>query len=267
MRVIIFFCISFFVSNFMMSQIKNSMAKIDFVKIKNNNQNEAIYFYENNWKKFREAAISKSYIKSYELLTDESFSNSNFDIILITEYVDENQFSRYEENFESITTSLHPNGPQFLNRKKPSEFRENVYSIKTEIGATNDLSISIKEIQNILNNIASFSKYYMKADFESLANAYCEDGIILPPGADIIKGREAIKKRWILPEGVAVPYHKITPTEINIMGDYAYDIGYYEGKSIRKDKSEVSWKGKYLIVWKKEDGDWKIYADAWNRIN
>lgn len=124
-----------------------------------------------------------------------------------------------------------------------------------------------KEVQNILENIEAFSEYYTSGNYEALADAYCKDGIILPPGADIIKGREAIKQRWILPEGLSVPYHKIIPKEIKIIGDYAYDIGYYEGRTVRKDKSEVSWKGKYLIVWKKEDNDWKIYADAWNKID
>ncbi len=60
---------------------------------------------------------------------------------------------------------------------------------------------------------------------------------------------------------------QIKPVEIKIIDDYAYDIGYYEGKTIRKDKREVQCKDKYLIVWKKEYGDWKIYSEAWNRIN
>lgn len=124
-----------------------------------------------------------------------------------------------------------------------------------------------EEIQAIQKNIKSFSEYYTSADYDALANAYCKEGVILPPGADIIKGREAIKKRWILPAGVTVSHHKSTPTEIKIINNYAYDVGYYEGITVRKDKSEVSFRGKYLIVWKKEDGDWKIYADAWNKIN
>lgn len=124
----------------------------------------------------------------------------------------------------------------------------------------------LKEIKSINENIKSFSEYYTSGNYNALANAYCKEGMILPPGAEIIKGRDAIKKRWILPEGIKVPYHKITPIEIKIIEDFAYDIGYYEGTTIRKDKTEVPFKGKYLIVWKKEGGDWKIYADAWNAI-
>jgi ketosteroid isomerase-like protein len=123
------------------------------------------------------------------------------------------------------------------------------------------------DIDQILANIKAFSNAYMNLDYEAIANSYTEDGIILPPGGDIITGRAAIKKRWTLPEGVKIPLHKITPTEITIIGDIAHDIGYYEGRTLKKDGTEVSWKGKYLIIWKKINGDWKIYADAWNRID
>ncbi|MEQ8473545.1 MAG: nuclear transport factor 2 family protein [Marinoscillum sp.] len=119
----------------------------------------------------------------------------------------------------------------------------------------------------IRKNIESFSRYYMNKQYDSLAMTYTEDAKIMPPGADIISGREAIKLRWILPDGVDVLMHKVTPTEIKILGDHAYDLGYYEGNTRRRDGSEVSWKGKYIIVWKKVQSDWQIYADAWNRID
>ena len=123
-----------------------------------------------------------------------------------------------------------------------------------------------RHIDKILKNAASFSQYYMNADHEALANAYCKDAKILPPGKDIIAGRATIEKWWIVPEGVKILHHKITPTEIKVIGKHAYDMGYYEGKTRKKDGEEVSWKGKYIIVWKKEDKDWKIYMDMWSRV-
>lgn len=240
---------------------------IDFVKIKNGNIKEAQYYYEENWKRFRIKAQNQSHINSFEFinLNNKDLKSNDFDFILITEFKDSEQLKNVEDNFQKVMKQIRPDGPSFLNNKRPSDFRESVFSFKV---STNNENLALKEeVLKIVSNIINFSKYYTSADYDALANAYCKEGVILPPGADIIKGRAAIKKRWILPEGVKVPYHKITPTEIKIIGDYAYDIGYYEGTTIRKDKSEVSFKGKYLIVWKKEDGDWKIYADAWNKIN
>ena len=49
-------------------------------------------------------------------------------------------------------------------------------------------------------------------------------------------------------------------------GDTAYDFGYYYGTTIVEGKEAESWKGKYVIVWKRVDGDWKMYLDIWNRV-
>lgn len=122
------------------------------------------------------------------------------------------------------------------------------------------------EIDTILQNIESFSRFYMNKEYEKLAGAYTVDGKILPPGTDIIEGREAIQRRWTLPEGVNVLHHEINPAEIKIVGDYAYDVGYYEGRTERPDGNVYPFKGKYVIVWKKVEGDWKIYLDIWNDI-
>lgn len=123
-----------------------------------------------------------------------------------------------------------------------------------------------KDIDQILQNIAAFSQHVMNADYDKIADAYTSDGKIFPGGQDILAGRERIKKYWVLPEGVRTSYHKITPEEIKVIKDHAYDYGYYEGKTKRKDGSESSWKGKYVIVWKKEKGQWKMLLDMWNRM-
>ncbi|MFA0961262.1 DUF4440 domain-containing protein [Roseivirga sp. BDSF3-8] len=123
-----------------------------------------------------------------------------------------------------------------------------------------------EEIDAIIAASVAFSQHYMKGDFDKMAASYTLNGAILPPGADIIQGREAIEKRWTLPEGVSISHHRSTPTEITVSGDFAYDIGYYEGTTVKKDGTESSWKGKYLIVWKKVDGKWLIHMDAWNGV-
>jgi ketosteroid isomerase-like protein len=124
-----------------------------------------------------------------------------------------------------------------------------------------------KDIEDILKVSAAFSQSYMDGDFEAIANAYTENGLLLPPGSDIIQGREKIKSRWTLPQGVQVILHKAIPEKIEVIGSTAYDVGYYHGKTLRKDGSEASWKGKYVIIWKKEANEWKIDSDIWNNRN
>jgi ketosteroid isomerase-like protein len=123
------------------------------------------------------------------------------------------------------------------------------------------------DINIILENINAFSKAYVNADYDKLTKFYCTDGKIFPAGADIISGHEAIKKRWISPKGTSIQSHKISPKEIKIIDNYAYDYGYYKGVSTSKKGKTSTFNGKYVIVWRKEGSEWKIYLDIWNRID
>lgn len=123
------------------------------------------------------------------------------------------------------------------------------------------------DINIILENIKEFSKAYVNADYDKLTNFYSTDGKIFPAGADIIVGHQAIKNRWILPKGESIQSHIISPKEIKIIDNYAYDYGYYKGVSTSKKDVTNTFKGKYVIIWRKDGNDWKIYLDIWNRID
>lgn len=123
-----------------------------------------------------------------------------------------------------------------------------------------------EDIDLILANIKAFSSAVMSSEYQSIGDAYTDDAKIFPNNREIIKGREAIIRYWTLPEGVQTKYHKITPEEIRIIGNEAYDYGYYEGTTLRADGTEASWKGKYVIIWKKIEDNWKMYLDIWNGI-
>ena len=114
------------------------ISNIDFVKIKNNKRQEAIYFYENNWKVYRDIALGTGFIKSYKLLLAPADTITNFDLILITEYTDSLQLKLSEERFQKIIKETRPNGPQLLNEIKPSDFRQNIFSKQAETLLTSD---------------------------------------------------------------------------------------------------------------------------------
>jgi ketosteroid isomerase-like protein len=123
------------------------------------------------------------------------------------------------------------------------------------------------EIKIILNSIKQFSTFVMNQQPEKIALAYTEDAKLFPMGTDIMVGRNAIQKYWTSNGPNKTSYHKITPQEIEVIGDTAYDYGYYEGKTLKVDGAESAWKGKYVIVWKKVNDQWLIHLDCWNPIN
>jgi len=132
---------------------------------------------------------------------------------------------------------------------------------------TNKIVDHQKDKAIILKNIAAFSQHVMNGDAKAIAAAYTADGKIFPTNRDIMEGTQVLEKYWTPNKNYKTTHHKITPSEIKILGDEAYDYGYYEGKTLNKSDGTISsWRGKYVIVWKKINGDWKIYLDIWNNI-
>ncbi|PQB05702.1 YybH family protein [Aureitalea marina] len=134
------------------------------------------------------------------------------------------------------------------------------------LGNTQDLKGDQGELIKILKNIKEFSAAVMASDYETIGQAYTADAKIFPSNREIIEGRDAIVKYWTPTNGSRISYHQFMPKEINITGEQAYDYEYYKGKTINAGGKEISWQGKYVVIWKKIDNQWKIYLDIWNRV-
>lgn len=122
-----------------------------------------------------------------------------------------------------------------------------------------------KEVAAIKEQVKKFSSYLMTDQREEVVKMYTSDAKIFPDGTDILED-DGLSNYWN-PENRSwkTTYHKVTPVEIKVIGSEAYDWGYYEGRSSNGDRTS-EWKGKYVIVWRKEEGEWKIYLDIWNSI-
>lgn len=134
------------------------------------------------------------------------------------------------------------------------------------IAFTQKINGSAKQGKAIMANIRQFSADYVAGNYAAVVNAYTTDGKIMPPGPPIITGHDELLKRWTMPEGSKMLAHAISPEEITILGKTAYDFGYYEGESQNAEGERTPFKGKYVIVWKKVAGEWKIYLDIWNPV-
>jgi thiol-disulfide isomerase/thioredoxin len=109
---------------------------IDFVKIKEGKRDETMFFYEKNWKPYREEALKRGIIHSYELVESVQAATAPFDLILITRYKNEEQHKNSEKNFEPILKELRTNGPELKNLLKPDEFRQRVFIYEGKALAT-----------------------------------------------------------------------------------------------------------------------------------
>lgn len=112
----------------------------------------------------------------------------------------------------------------------------------------------------------AFSKAVMEGNIDGIMAGYTQDAKIFPNNLDILAG-EDLKNYWTPRDnGYQTIHHKTIPQEVKLFGDYAHDYGHYEGKTQKPDGTINEWRGKYVVIWKKEEGTWKMYLDIWNAI-
>ena len=109
---------------------------------------------------------------------------------------------------------------------------------------------------------AKWVELFGKGDFEGIAQLYTVDATAFPPGSAMVKGRAAIGAMWKgLAEHVSNP--KITTLDVKRLSPRAArEIGTFS--LMTKDPTPKEISGKYLVVWEKVRGEWKLAADIWN---
>lgn len=134
------------------------------------------------------------------------------------------------------------------------------------IAGTTIRSFGQSDEDQILAQANQFSAYLMAGEKQKVVEMYTADGKIFPNNREILEGDD-LSEYWnpSNPGSWKTTYHKITPVELKVWGNEAYDYGYYKGKSSNGNQ-ESEWRGKYVIIWRKEEGIWKIYLDIWNSI-
>jgi uncharacterized protein (TIGR02246 family) len=113
--------------------------------------------------------------------------------------------------------------------------------------------------------IAEANKRFMAAfeqgDAHGLAALYTERGQLLPPGGDIVTGKEGIAAFWKGAMEMGIKRAELNTLEVDDQGDTAIEVGrarlYGEGGAVIDTP-------KYLVVWKREGGGWKLHRDIWN---
>jgi len=113
--------------------------------------------------------------------------------------------------------------------------------------------------------IAAVNKNFMAAfnrgDAAGVAALYTEDGQVLPPNSDFVTGRQAIQTFWQGLMDMGIKSAKLEIVEVEGCGNTAYEISKY---TLQGEEGQVLDAGKYIVIWKQEDGKWKLHRDIFN---
>ena len=102
-----------------------------------------------------------------------------------------------------------------------------------------------------------------KRNVAALDEVYTAGARILPPGAEMVSGRENIKNFWKAAiEGMNVAAVKLETVDFESLGDTGIEIGRATLMFAAAGAPPAT--VKYVVVWKQEDGRWKWDIDIWN---
>jgi len=112
----------------------------------------------------------------------------------------------------------------------------------------------------VLAAAKDFSAAIAAKDAPRVGLLYAKDAIAFPPNSEMVQGRQAIQDFWkgFMDGGFTAP---IETVETETDGNLGFDVGKY---TIVDAAGKTVDQGKYVVVWKKEDGSWKLYRDIWN---
>jgi len=120
--------------------------------------------------------------------------------------------------------------------------------------AGGDLRAELKKLDQ------AWEKAYNSGDAAALTALYTKDAKVMAPGAETASGSSAIHAYFVADlKGGAK--NALTLEDALAFGEYALETGKYvataaEGKHLDH--------GKYMSLYKKTDGGWKLYRDTWN---
>jgi ketosteroid isomerase-like protein len=136
-------------------------------------------------------------------------------------------------------------------------------SDQSKIKSTTDSNIFNIEVAKTEIDAANleFVKLFNTSDSVGLANMFTIDGKSMEPNEPSFNGRREIQRHYAIV--MKAGNNKLGLVTTGLWGDE--QMLAEEGIYTFMDKNEkVLDKGKYIVFWKKEEGNWKLFRDCYN---
>ncbi len=144
----------------------------------------------------------------------------------------------------------------------PANFIDTAKTIDTTMGIITELSSdAVTVTEAIIAANQTYGQRFLVYDTLFYKSKYTADAVIYPVQHPIIEGRDSIGKYYY--DGGKNKKLQILITALNITGtaDLIVEEGMYD---FPDDKGGSFDKGKFIALWKQEEGMWKLWREIWN---
>ncbi|HET9747444.1 MAG TPA: DUF4440 domain-containing protein [Chitinophagaceae bacterium] len=132
---------------------------------------------------------------------------------------------------------------------------------KSESPTNNTSSFNLEKARTDIRELDDkFIADFKRGDSSAVAAHYSADAWVMPSNSEPIT-TENVAGFWGGVIRMGVKDFKLNITDITGNDNLIAETGKYE---MYGDNNQLIDKGKYVVVWKKENGAWKIFRDIWN---
>jgi uncharacterized protein (TIGR02246 family) len=118
---------------------------------------------------------------------------------------------------------------------------------------------------DVRNAIVAVNQEFVAAlargDARGIAALYTANGQLLPTHSDFVTGTQAIQGFWQAVIDMGIRAGALETLELEGHGETAYEAGKY---TLHGSAGQVLDQGKYVVIWKREGGQWRLHRDIWN---
>jgi ketosteroid isomerase-like protein len=123
---------------------------------------------------------------------------------------------------------------------------------------------AVKAAMSAVNDLFN-SEVFGKRNLSALDQVYTSDARILPPGAPMVAGREAIKGFWSnVIDSLNAKSAVLESVDVMPAGDGCVEIGRAVLTAEPSPGTTAQMEVKYVVYWRMEGGRWKWHVDIWN---
>lgn len=122
----------------------------------------------------------------------------------------------------------------------------------------------MQDVQKIIEQKqVDIIEHFNAGRISEVANMLTASTRSLPPNSETIIGRETVQTYWQAAYDSGARYIKADIKEIEVFEDRVIEQGEY-ALHIPQGENAITDTGKFFMIWKREDSDWKIDWDVWN---
>jgi ketosteroid isomerase-like protein len=101
----------------------------------------------------------------------------------------------------------------------------------------------------------------MNTDAAALTALYTSNARLMAPGSETIVGSDAIQTNWQNTFDAGLSTALLETVSAEALGDTAIEEGTF---TLRAADGSVMDQGKYIVIWKLDNGSWKLHQDIFN---